>query len=106
MGPIYFAAFAAFAAFSSSLEIGQRNDGVIPSARQRRQDKDGLAQAPPKVMTHLAFNSERYSVHAIPHVDWNGTRYWSGIRPKFMAWSRGHTFQLAMRAAERSQVCS
>jgi hypothetical protein len=53
---------------------------------------------------HLAFNRLRYSVQAIPQVDWNGTRYCSGMSLKFTVWIRGHTFQLATIAAARASV--
>lgn len=54
--------------------------------------------------THLALSSDRYSVQAIPHVDWKGTRYWIGMSLKLTAWIRGQTFQLARRAAAVSGV--
>lgn len=47
----------------------------------------------------MALSKDRYRVHAMPHVDWKGTRYWIGMSLKFTAWIRGHTFQLANRAA-------
>lgn len=49
--------------------------------------------------TYCAFNKDKYKVQAIPHVDWNGTRYWIGMSLKLIVWIKGHTFQFAISAA-------